>query len=316
MENNSRGPVVIGESWFPAARVSIGVLLLAMVAGLCGIAVPSRAAVLPTCPTSIQWTQGKTYVPGGFCLATDTDLFVYQSDGNLVWYINNEAQWSSGTQGRGQLLILQDDGNIVVYDANGGALYASSWGYSLAALTTVDQMKYLTLGTAWHSHFVSHQINLRTVGNTTYTTSSALIGLHWEELGVQNVSCTFEAVGINLATPARMISRGQLCWSNANGTLIFQDDGNFVLYVGGKARWNSRTAGRGALLALQSDGNVVVYDAAMRPLWAVSWVIRGWQPRDLTHGNGMAHFEVAPSGAIVYDSYDSSRGWIAGIVGG
>ena len=48
-----------------------------------------------------------------------------------------------------------------------------------------------------------------------------------------------------------------------------QSDGNLVTYeFGGKSTWASHTSGRpGAYLAVQDDGNVVVYDGS-KALWA------------------------------------------------
>lgn len=45
---------------------------------------------------------------------------VMQSDGNLVLYDqNNSALWATGTDGNpGSFLVIQDDGNVVVYKPN------------------------------------------------------------------------------------------------------------------------------------------------------------------------------------------------------
>jgi len=267
---------------------------------------PAKAASAdPLCPWMFTWNETHVYHKGQFCLSNDTDLLTYQTDGNLVWYINGVAQWSSNTYGRGDLLALQGDGNVVIYSSSGTPLYASSWGHNAAVFTTPDQLKYLSVSNASHLHSVTHQIDLRTVGTNTYAGGSALNGLQWEELGTQPNGCTFEVLGIDTRTPARTLAPTELCWTNPNGTLVFQNDGNFVEYVGGKARWSSGTWGRGARLAFQSDGNIVIYNAAGAPIWAVSWLAPGWQPRDLTHGNGYIHLEVIPSGAINYESWDN-----------
>ncbi|MGP4001754.1 hypothetical protein [Streptomyces sp. 8N706] len=53
---------------------------------------------------------------------------VMQSDGNFVLYdVNGRALWATGTYGRpGAYLAIQDDGNLVVY--RGGALWATNTG--------------------------------------------------------------------------------------------------------------------------------------------------------------------------------------------
>lgn len=48
----------------------------------------------------------------------------FQTDGNLVLYSTNRALWSANTHGRGaKRTVLQNDGNLVVYDGNGRALW-------------------------------------------------------------------------------------------------------------------------------------------------------------------------------------------------
>lgn len=59
---------------------------------------------------------------------------------------------------------------------------------------------------------------------------------------------------------------------NATSQLAMQGDGNLVLYsTGGAALWNSGTQGNpGAWLAVQDDGNAVIYSAAGSPLWSTN----------------------------------------------
>jgi hypothetical protein len=54
----------------------------------------------------------------------------------------------------------------------------------------------------------------------------------------------------------------------SHSKLIFQTDGNLVLYYKGKAVAATGTNGRGKTLKLQTDGNVVVYNASGTALWA------------------------------------------------
>jgi hypothetical protein len=53
-------------------------------------------------------------------------LLILQSDGNLVLYSPRRAIWSSGTVGRNPgMVILQGDGNFVTYDSQGRAYWAT-----------------------------------------------------------------------------------------------------------------------------------------------------------------------------------------------
>ena len=58
---------------------------------------------------------------------------------------------------------------------------------------------------------------------------------------------------------------------NRGNIAIMQDDGNFVLYdQDNEPVWASNTGGNpGAYLAVQDDGNVVVYQDGS-PLWATN----------------------------------------------
>lgn len=62
-------------------------------------------------------------------------------------------------------------------------------------------------------------------------------------------------------TTAQTYQNGMFCIKDAasNTELSYQTDGNLVWYIKGVAQWSSGTAGTGAWLALQSDGNIGVW---------------------------------------------------------
>ena len=69
----------------------------------------------------------------------------------------------------------------------------------------------------------------------------------------------------------RQLQKGDTFRSDNNEyALVFQDDGNFVLYNGnGEATWNSGTYGSDAqTIIVQGDGNVVMYDSQGGAIWA------------------------------------------------
>jgi hypothetical protein len=74
-------------------------------------------------------------------------------------------------------------------------------------------------------------------------------------------------------------------WFNA----VMQTDGNFVLYdTHGHSLWSSGTSGHaGADLAVQEDGNLVVYKGSA-PLWA-------------------SHTHLTPTASDAYDRASPSR---------
>lgn len=270
-------------------------LMLLVITGLFSTSVfvpPARSAtVAPPCTTNaISWTGTRLYSPGGFCLISNGDYLIFQTDGNFVWYVNGVALWSSVTSGTGQTLALQGDGNVVVYSASGKPLYASSWGSILAPFamaTTPDLEKDMSIWFGQHRHTVTQTAMVPAGGGFP----TALSGLEYMDLGSQG-SCTVDNFPVMMRFPGRVLDAGQFCWSTDNGTLIFQSDGNLVEYVGGAPRWSSGTWGRGSRLGLQTDGNIVIYNASGAPIWALSWLIKGWSAHDLTHGNGWMSITV------------------------
>ncbi|MFV0459962.1 MAG: hypothetical protein ACK5MT_14450 [Actinomycetales bacterium] len=135
---------------------------------------------------------------------------VMQSDGNLVLYNAGTAYWNSGTAGNeGARAVLQDDGNFVVYSASGTPLY------------------------------------------NTGTVQTELLGMTW--LG--NTWTSYLDSGWSVQSP------------DGRYRLIQQSDGNLVAYSPTRAVWWSGTVGANGIAAVQQDCNVVVYDDADSPVW-------------------------------------------------
>ncbi|MEV6951113.1 hypothetical protein [Streptomyces sp. NPDC051183] len=95
------------------------------------------------------------------------------------------------------------------------------------------------------------------------------------------------------------LTRGQAWYSPDGRTMLaMQTDGHAVLYHDGVAVWTARgTYGVGNTLYMQADGNLVVYDAAMRPVW--------WSG---THYHPGAHLAIQNSGNLVV-YYGSTPLW-------
>jgi hypothetical protein len=76
---------------------------------------------------------GEVLRPGGSIRsANGTYLWIFQTDGNLVLYKTyttraNQPLWASNTNARpAAICIMQGDGNLVIYDIDGGPLWASN----------------------------------------------------------------------------------------------------------------------------------------------------------------------------------------------
>ncbi|SOD70392.1 D-mannose binding lectin [Jatrophihabitans sp. GAS493] len=171
---------------------------------------------------------------------------VMQRDGNLVMYNGaGRASWSTRTSGSGNHATLQDDGNLVIYSAAGHALWAS--GSKRAMMTPGDVL----------------------------------------------------AVGTSLASRDQMDQQLTM--------LSMQTDGNLVLYHAGKPQWSTRTFAAGSHLALQADGNLVVYAPNGRAMWsshtanAGPAVVLEVIGSELTLDKGMGYVFLA-------DSHSAQRG--------
>jgi hypothetical protein len=87
---------------------------------------------------------------------------------------------------------------------------------------------------------------------------------------------------------------------NGNCELIYQGDGNLVVYCGGTPRWASNTFGTPGYAVFQGDGNLVVYDAGGTPRWASN-----------TAGQGGSIMKLYNDGNIGIYRADGSNLWYA-----
>jgi len=207
---------------------------------------------------------------------TDADLAVVRPDGNFTVYGASAEELFSTDTGRypGAWLALQNDANLVVYDADGVA--------------------------RWNSH-------TRLPAPTRCRRMNPNEAI---ERGERLVSCGGNLV-LTLQTNGDLVllqDGNRMLWhSNTAGSdayaAIMQPDGNFVLY--GRADnplWKSDTVGNpGAGLELQQDNNLVVYSGDHRALWASnSEVFPPGGCRDLVANQGIHRGEsVRACGGLV-----------------
>lgn len=79
-----------------------------------------------------DWFMTQRFARGQFCLTdpSSNEKLVFQGDGNLVYYRNGYARWASGTVNQGTTLNFQSDGNIVIRNSAGTAVWAMTWRHS------------------------------------------------------------------------------------------------------------------------------------------------------------------------------------------
>lgn len=156
---------------------------------------------------------------------SDKYRLIMQTDGNLVLYQVTpwKAVWSIGKH-TGKAAALQTDGNLVVRDPAGRPVWAANTdGFTAATLIVQDDGNLV----------------IYNKGVAIWDRFSGYLANRWR-------------AGVTLAAGSYLKS------ANRRLTLVMQNDGNLVLYDSGKAKWASGTAGSNYAV-MQTDGNMVVY---------------------------------------------------------
>ena len=179
---------------------------------------------------------GETLAAGQALTSPDGHYqLVMQGDGNLVLYVaGGRSLWSTQTAGNpGAQAVMQTNGNLAVLDAGGTVLWsANTSGSNCAHLAVQDDgnlVLYGASGAVWSSGTVNSTLQ-----------------------------------------PGEELTSNQSLYSgNDEFQLIMQGDGNLVLYDrAGKALWNAGTEGEGGdRVIMQGDGNLVMYTPAGQALW-------------------------------------------------
>jgi hypothetical protein len=228
-------------------------------------------------------------------------LFAHQSDGNIVLYntYSGTAVWSTGTNGRStDTLVMQGDGNFVLYAPGGRAIWSSGTnGASGATLGVQDDgnvVIYVGARAVWSTNTVGAggtppqqppQQPPQEPPPQQPSTPCGILGSGaalGEDQGT--AACGGRYSFVHQSDGNIVLynnSRGRAIWSTGThgrntSSLVMQADGNLVLYSpSGSAVWSTGTHGHaGAFLGVQDDGNVVVYTSNGWPLWATDTVGR------------------------------------------
>jgi hypothetical protein len=166
-----------------------------------------------------------------------------QADGNLAIYTNyNKAIWTSGTSGNnGAFLVVQNDGNMVIYQGTNAIWATGTYNY-------VQVINY-TAEVVGGGLMAGDRLNK---GQYVISADKRL------KLQLQDNG------NLVLFSCSKAFGEDPLWHSNTKGSdasnVIMQEDGNLVLYNNyKKVIWSSKTQGNpGASLVLQRDGDVVV----------------------------------------------------------
>ncbi|GAM23606.1 hypothetical protein SAMD00019534_067810 [Acytostelium subglobosum LB1] len=224
---------------------------------------------------------------GGFYL-------VLQQDGNLVVYRGNNfascnAIWSTQTHGKGHApyrLTMQHDGNLVIYDASN----APTWATATHGKGHGPHTCYLS--PQGGVHVVDSHSGCLYSSNGSHATQMILPSHHHTPSHPQP-GRTFHH-GDNLRSEETLHSNTNNAIAHGNYFLVMQDDGNLVLYTSStwtsnNAIWSTQTFGKGHgpfRFVMQHDGNAVVYDSHNQPTWSTCTHGQGHGPYKFhLHGN-------------------------------
>ena len=184
-----------------------------------------------------------------------------QTDGNLVVYGPTGAVWQSQTSGSGgNRAVMQGDGNLVIYRADNTAAWSSKTAHPGAFLAVQDDGNVVIYWPrpAWASN-TSNPATQQSAESKYLASGSTMSA--GQTVTVAQYMLVFQADG-NLVLYK---NGGNPIWSTGTQGkgatyAVMQSDGNFVIYAGSTALWSTKTNGaNGAQLVLQSDGNLVIY---------------------------------------------------------
>ena len=221
---------------------------------------------------------GNTLTASQFMMSKDRhSVLLDQPDGNIVLYVDGSAKWSTGTSGyKTSNLLMQSDGNLVLYGANGQPDWSSGTAGNNGAYFVLQEdgnaVIYNSSGTPiWSSN-----------------TSGNPIGYNYVQHEINN---------------SILVPNQELSTASRNYKLLFQNDGNLVLYNhNGTPLWSSGTAGKSSqYLDMQSDGNMVIYNKSFTPLW-----------NSKTAGQGSSSLYMQDDGNLVIYNSNGVPTWNSG----
>lgn len=186
-------------------------------------------------------------------LGTNGDAEVVDASGSPLW--------NSGTTGSGNALLVQDDGNVVVYSSAKKALWSSQ-----AEAFTLYPNQGLFPGQARTSPNGDYYLIQQTDGNLVEYTSA-----------------------------------GKAVWTSqtsghTGAATYLGSDGNVVVYSAGKTPlFATATEGHDSgNLVVQDDGNVVVRDSSGTPLWSTQ--VDGGSKLDAGQWLSVNQYRTSPNG--------------------
>ncbi|MFQ6554319.1 hypothetical protein AAD018_018405, partial [Aestuariibius insulae] len=266
-DGNGAGEVLVGGAWLPAGIEDPDAYFQSGI-GIVDLGDGRRMSVLrdggapfpvtdlgPTLSSGIMAANERLVSANGQYSAT------FQTNGDfVVRQIQPDGAeavlWTSNTGDGGvdRFLALQANGNLGVYDATHVNLWdTATGGYDPEAGHTFS-------------------LSMQDDGNLVlYSDSDGEV--LWSSLAAGQQSAADAARAGSIMDGSQIYDAGSSITSmNGRFGAVFQEDGNLVVYdhTAGQAIWDSGTAGdaAGGVLAVQRDGNLVIYTEPGQAEWA------------------------------------------------
>ncbi|MDR1032764.1 MAG: hypothetical protein LBL84_01985 [Candidatus Nomurabacteria bacterium] len=226
-------------------------------------------------------TAGTELKTNGYRLSPDKNsALVLQEDGNLVYYTLYQPVWNSGTSGTGaSRLVMQSDGDLVLYDSSNKALWHSNTSGNPGAYLKLQPDGNLVIYNKdsvaiWHiGRYSTNPNNTMRFSQTLPEGRRMYPGQSIKSPNGKYVA-TLQVDG-NLVVYSNVTKKHALwhsyTWDTPVKYLVNQaHDGNLVLYdSSGKALWHSNTwtSKTPSVLKMQDDGNLVLYKNTSGATW-------------------------------------------------
>ena len=209
-----------------------------------GVPSPAKLIGLGTLnPTRSVLNPGESLPLNGFLLSPDKNgKLLLEASGNLVLIYKGQVLWRSGTAATGAVRVtMQADGNLVLYNANNGAVWSSQ---------------------TYGANFAGGRLLLQSNGNLVL--QRGMEPRYW-----QSNTCCLNRVRDTLFAGDELMKGEKLKSPDLKAEVALSEDGDLVLSYQGAILWKAGMAGKGGIRAvMQADGNFVLFNAAATPLWA------------------------------------------------
>ena len=237
--------------------------------------------------TGSIFPSGPTQLSSGQCLGVGQTLvssslkyeLILQSDGNLVLYNSAVAPvWATHTNGRPSARVcIQSDGNLVLRDIYGNTEWASGSQKLGGVRFDIQNDGNLVIYDSWSQPTWSYWSGV--IYPLFAPGYSSQLGAGQCLYPGQILVSPQRNYMLSMQTDGNLVIYNhfrQATWASgtngwAVGQVCMQGDGNFVMRdPWGNAIWSTNSQGyAGTQLSMQGDGNLVVYNVYGQAIWSV-----------------------------------------------